>query len=107
MTAWSRNILIPRGDDHRMSSSRAARCTPLARVLELASARGWSLRLGEPTLARMLCGYVDVGAGPMHPLIRALPAVMHVRAPLDDACTAIVAALSHETARGHRRPAKR
>jgi len=41
-------ILIPRGDDHGMSSSRAARCTPLARVLELASARGWSLRLGEP-----------------------------------------------------------
>jgi AraC-like DNA-binding protein len=92
-------ILFPRGDEHRMSSSRAARCTPLARVLELAAARGWSLRVGEPPLSRMLCGYVDVGAGPTHPLVRALPAAMHLRAPLDDACTAIVAALSHEAAR--------
>jgi AraC-like DNA-binding protein len=92
-------ILLPRGDDHRMAASSSARCTPLDRVLELAGARGWALRVGPPPHARMLCGYVDVGAGATHPLIRALPAVMHVRAPLDDACTAIIAALSHEAAR--------
>jgi AraC-like DNA-binding protein len=91
-------IVIPRGDDHRMSSSRTARCTALARVLELAAERGWNLRLGAPPRVRMLCGYVDVGAGASHPLLGALPAIMHLRAPLDGACAAIVSALSHEAA---------
>lgn len=87
-------IVVPRGDDHWMASSRSARCTPLARVLELAAGSGWNLRVGAPPRARMLCGYVEVGAGATHPLLRALPAIMHVRASVDAAD--LVAALVRE-----------
>jgi AraC-like DNA-binding protein len=72
-------VLLPRGEAHRVQAGPSARVEPVAAVA--GRAREGVARVGatEP-VAEYVCGGLRFGAPAEHPLLTALPPVIHVRA---------------------------
>ena len=75
-------VILPRGDEHTLASSPAARTIPVERIVPAGDARpGRVLRLhhgGGGDTTRILCGYLHCESR-FEPLLESLPPLLHVR----------------------------
>ncbi len=75
-------VFVPNGQPHLLSSALSAECHPLNDVIAQARFEGqgpFVVGHGEPELAcRMVCGHFDFAEGADHPLLSAVPQILHI-----------------------------
>lgn len=78
-------IFVPNGQPHLLSSALSAECQPLNDVIAEARFEGqgpFVVGHGEPDQAcQMVCGHFDFAEEADHPLLRAVPQILHVSGP--------------------------
>jgi AraC-like DNA-binding protein/quercetin dioxygenase-like cupin family protein len=77
-------VLIPRGSEHVLSDAEGRTAIALETVLEQSGYNGegsFVLGTGESTAStQMICGHFTFADGADHPLLRALPSILHITA---------------------------
>lgn len=77
-------ILVPNGSAHVLADAVARTPTPLEQVIAAAGYTGegaFVVGSGDPTAStQMICGHFNFAEGADHPLLRALPATLHITA---------------------------
>lgn len=77
-------VFVPHGSAHVLASDREIRCKPLADVISAAGFTGqgpFVVGDGPPSgSCQMVCGHFNFAEGADHPLLRALPEVLHISA---------------------------
>ena len=75
-------VLIPNGARHILADQSTDQAPPLETVLEAVGYRGETLLTvgsGDPRAAtQLVCGHLTFGTGADHPLLRALPPLIHI-----------------------------
>lgn len=74
-------VLVPHGGEHVLASAANVRPTPLARVEQTAreAVDGTLCHGGEGPESQLLCGHFEFDEHIVHPVVRGLPALVHLR----------------------------